>query len=48
MFILAGTILFFTAVVLIFKGVDDMPHHYIGLAFALVLAGGALAMTRIH
>jgi hypothetical protein len=48
MFILAGTILFFTAVVLVFKGIDDMPHHYIGLAFALVLSAGALAMTRIH
>lgn len=48
MFILAGVILFFMAVVLVFKGVDAMPHHYIGVVFAVVLAGCALAMTRVH
>jgi hypothetical protein len=48
MFILAGTILFFMAIVLVFKGVDAMPHHYIGVVFSVVLAAGALAMTRVH
>jgi hypothetical protein len=48
MFILAGTILFFTAVVLVFKGIDDMPHQYLGLGVAILLAVGALGMTRVH
>ena len=35
------------AVVLVFKGIDAVPHQWIGVAVALVLAVAALAMTRL-
>jgi len=47
MYILAITLIVSVAIVLGFKGIDAMPHQWIGVAVAGVLAIAALAMTRL-
>jgi hypothetical protein len=47
MYILAATLIIAVAVVLVFKGISAVPHQWIGVAIALVLAVAALAMTRL-
>ncbi len=47
MYILAITLILCVAIVLVFKGIDAMPHQWLGVAVAGVLAVAALAMTRI-
>jgi protein-S-isoprenylcysteine O-methyltransferase Ste14 len=47
MYILAITLIGSVAIVLGFKGIDSVPHQWIGVAVAGVLAIAALAMTRL-
>ncbi|MEI6689078.1 MAG: hypothetical protein WCN97_06945 [Thermoleophilia bacterium] len=47
MYILAITLIVSVAIVLGFKGIDAMPHQWLGVAVAGVLAIAALAMTRL-
>lgn len=47
MYILAVTLILSVAIVLGFKGISAVPHQWIGVAVALVLAVAALAMTRL-
>lgn len=47
MYILAATLIVCLAVVILFKGVDTVPHGWIGVAVTLALAVLALAMTRL-
>ena len=47
MYILAVTLVVSVAVVLGFKGIDAVPHQWLGVGVALVLAVAALAMTRL-
>lgn len=47
MYILAITLVLCVAVVLVFKGIDAMPHGWLGVAVAGVLTVAALAMTRL-
>jgi hypothetical protein len=47
MYILAATLIVSVAVVLGFKGIDAVPHQWIGVGVALALAVAALAMTRL-
>lgn len=47
MYILAATLVIAVAVVLGFEGIDAVPHQWIGVGVALVLAVAALAMTRL-
>ena len=47
MYILAITLIVSVAIVLGFKGIDAMPHGWIGVAVAGALAIAALAMTRL-
>ena len=47
MYILAITLIVSVAIVLGFKGIDAVPHQWIGVAVAGVLAIAALAMTRL-
>ena len=47
MYILAITLVVSVAIVLGFKGIDAMPHQWLGVAVAGVLAIAALAMTRL-
>jgi hypothetical protein len=47
MYILAITLIVSVALVLGFKGIDAMPHQWLGVAVAGVLAIAALAMTRL-
>ena len=47
MYILAITLILCVAIVLVFKGIDAMPHQWLGVAIAGVLVVAALAMTRI-
>jgi hypothetical protein len=47
MYILAITLIVSVAIVLGFKGIDAMPHQWLGDAVAGVLAIAALAMTRL-
>lgn len=48
MYIIAITLVVCVATVLLAKGLQAMPFGWIGVAFAAVLAVGAVAMTRIH
>jgi hypothetical protein len=47
MYILAITLVLAVVIVLAFKGIDAMPHQWIGVAVAGALAIAALAMTRL-
>ena len=47
MYILAITLVLCVAVVLIFKGIEAVPHQWLGVAVAGVLTVAALAMTRL-
>ncbi len=47
MYILAVTLVVCLGVVLLFKGIDAVPHQWLGVAITLVLAVAALAMTRL-
>lgn len=47
MYILAIMLILCVAVVLLFKGIDAMPHGWLGVAVAGVLTVAALAMTRL-
>ena len=46
MYILAATLVLAVALVLATKGISSVPHQWIGVAVAVVLAVAALAMTR--
>jgi hypothetical protein len=47
MYILAVTLLVCLAGIIIFKGVDTVPHQWLGVAITVALAVAALAMTRL-
>lgn len=47
MYILAITLVVSVAIVLGFKGIEAVPHQWLGVAVAGVLAIAALAMTRL-
>ena len=47
MYILAITLLVCLAGIIIFKGVDTVPHQWLGVGITLGLAVAALAMTRL-
>ncbi|MGI9186951.1 MAG: hypothetical protein ACR2J9_05450 [Gaiellales bacterium] len=47
MYILAIMLVACVAVVLVFKGIDAVPHGWLGVAVAGVLTVAALAMTRL-
>ena len=47
MYTLAITLILCVAIVLVFKGIDAMPHQWLGVAIAGVLVVAALAMTRL-
>lgn len=47
MYILAVTLVLSVAIVLGFKGIEAVPHQWIGVIVALALAVAALAMTRL-
>jgi hypothetical protein len=47
MYILAATLVLCVALVLLTKGISAMPHQWLGVAIAAVLAVAALAMTRL-
>lgn len=48
MYILAATLILAVALVLSTKGIASVPHQWLGVAVALVLAVAALAMTRLN
>ncbi len=47
MYILAITLVVCVGVVLLAKGISAVPHQWLGVAIAAVLAVAALAMTRL-
>ena len=47
MYILAITLLVCLAGIIIFRGVDTVPHQWLGVGITLGLAVAALAMTRL-
>lgn len=47
MYILAATLVLSVALVLLTKGITAVPHEWLGVGIAAVLAVGALAMTRL-
>ncbi len=47
MYILAATLVACVALVLAFKGISAVPHQWLGVAIAGILAVLALAMTRL-
>lgn len=47
MYVLAATITVCVGIVVLFKGVETVPHGWLGIAIAAVLVVAALAMTRI-
>jgi hypothetical protein len=48
MWIIAATLLVCLAVVVVFKGIDTVPFGWTGAAVTIVLAIGAVLMTRIQ
>ena len=48
MYILASTLVVCVGVVLLAKGITAVPHQWLGVAIAGVLAVAALAMTRLN
>ena len=48
MYILAITLVVCVGVVLLAKGITAVPHQWLGVAIAGVLAVAALAMTRLN
>ena len=48
MYILAITLVVCVGVVLLAKGITAVPHQWLGVASAGVLAVAALAMTRLN
>ncbi len=48
MWIIAITLVLCLALVILVEGVDTVPHGWIGVGVTLVLAVGAVLMTRIH
>ncbi len=48
MYVLAVTIAVCVGIVVLFKGVDTVPHGWLGIGIAALLVLGSLAMTRLH
>jgi len=48
MWSIAVTLILCLALVVLVEGFDGVPHGWIGIIVTLVLAAGAVAMTRIH
>jgi hypothetical protein len=48
MYIIAITLIVCSVCVILFKGVDAMPFDWYGVAGAVLLTVGALAMTRVE
>jgi hypothetical protein len=48
MWIIAATLLLCLALVILVEGIDTVPHGWIGAGVTVVLAIGAVLMTRIH
>jgi len=46
LYLIAGTIAFMSAIVIIFKGVDAMPYDWVGVAGAVFFIWASWAMSR--
>ena len=47
LYIIAGTIVLCTVIVLAFKGISGMPFEWIGVIGAIALVAVSLALTRL-
>lgn len=47
MYVLAVTIAVCVGIIVLFKGVDTVPHGWLGIGIAALLVIASLAMTRL-